>query len=97
MSVLKDYTSLTLNGQGASGTLAGLEAALKDMTPERWDWHNEEDDAKRSELEAYWNKCENELIAITIKEEANGPARKVAVDLYNKYAPPKHYQTLDLA
>ena len=97
MSVLKDYTSLTLNGQGASGTLAGLEAALKDMTPERWDWHNEEDDAKRSELEAYWNKCENELIAITIKEEENGPARKVAVDLYTKYAPPKHYQTLDLA
>ena len=92
MSALNDYTSSGLNGQGATGTLDSLEASLKDMTPERWDWHNEEDDSTRTALEAYWNKVENEFTAFTIKNLENPPALKRAEDLHNKYAPVKHHK-----
>ena len=92
MSELNDYSSSGLNGQGATGTLESLEAALKDMTPERWDWHNEEDDSSRTALEAYWNKVENEWTAFTVKNLENPPALKKAENLHNQYAPVKHYK-----
>tara|TARA_Y100001970_G_scaffold292579_1_gene434439 strand:- start:6688 stop:6981 length:294 start_codon:yes stop_codon:yes gene_type:complete len=86
------YTSRGLDGQGVSGTLESLETALKDMTPARWEWHVEEDDATRVAAEAYWNKVENEWIAYKLNcGDLNYPQMKVGLDLYNKYAPPKHH------
>ena len=85
------YTSRNLNGSGCEGTLASLEAALKDMTPARWEWHVELDDATRVAEEAYWNKVENEWIAYKINcGDLNFPQMKQGLDLYNKYAPAKH-------
>ena len=79
------------NGQGYAGTLESLEAALKNMTADRWDWHLQQDQAKRTELEAYWNKVENEWIAYKIHcGDLNFPAMRQGFDLYNKYAPAKH-------
>lgn len=92
MTELANYTSSGLNGQGATGTLDSLEDALKDMTPERWDWHLNEDDAERTALEAYWNVVENEWVAIKIKYLENPPVLKQAIDLHNKYAPQKHHK-----
>ena len=92
MAQLKDYTSRGLDGKGATCTLDSLEAALKDMTPERWDWHNEDDDSSRTALEAYWNKVENEWTAFTIKNLENPLALKQAEELHNQYAPVKHYK-----
>ena len=79
------------NGHGYAGTLESLETALKDMTTERWDWHLEEDDqAKRTELEAYWSKVENEWTAYKINcGDLNFGQIKQGFDLYNKYAPAK--------
>ena len=94
MAELKEYTSPNLDGSGCEGTLASLEAALKDMTPERWDWHLNEDDAERTALEAYWNKCENELIAFRVKNEENRVETVNGLELFNKYAPTKHKQDI---
>ena len=78
------------NGQGYAGTLESLEAALKNMTADRWDWHLQEDQAKRTELGAYWDKVENEWTAYKINcGDLNFPQMKVGLDLYNKYAPAK--------
>jgi len=85
------YTSRGLDGQGVAGTLDSLEAALKDMTPARWEWHVEEDEATRVADEAYWNKVENEWISYKIHcGDLNFPAMRQGFDLYNKYAPVKH-------
>ena len=85
------YTSRNLNGQGCSGTLESLEAALKDMNPARWEWHVELDEATRVADEAYWNKVENEWIAYKINcGDLNFPQIRQGLDLYNKYAPNKH-------
>ena len=86
------YTSRNLDGQGVAGTLDSLEAALKDMTPARWEWHVEEDEATRVADEAYWNKVENEWTAFTIKHLENPLALKQAEELHNQYAPVKHYK-----
>ena len=78
------------NGHGYAGTLTSLEDALKEMTPERWGWHLELDEAKRTELEAYWDRVENEWTAYKINcGDLNFPQMKVGLDLYNKYAPAK--------
>ena len=75
------YTSRGLDGQGVSGTLESLETALKDMTPARWEWHVEEDDATRVAAEAYWNKVENEWIAYKLNcGDLNYPQMKVGLD-----------------
>ena len=86
------YTSRNLDGQGVAGTLASLKAALEDMTPARWEWHVETDEATRVADEAYWNKVENEWIAYKLNcGDLNFPQMKQGLDLYNKYAPPKHH------
>ena len=87
------YQSKNLNGHGFAGTLESLKAALEDMTPARWEWHVEQDEATRVADEAYWNKVENEWIAYKINcGDLNFPQLKQGVDLYNKYAPKKHAQ-----
>ncbi len=90
------YTSRGLDGQGVAGTLESLETALKDMTPARWEWHVELDEATRVADEAYWNKVENEWIAYKLNcGDLNFPQMKQGLDLYNKYAPPKHHLDWD--
>jgi|TARA_B100001094_G_scaffold187725_1_gene181981 hypothetical protein len=85
------YTSRGLDGQGVAGTLASLKVALEDMTPARWEWHVEQDEATRVADEAYWNKVENEWIAYKINcGDLNFPQMRQGFDLYNKYAPKKH-------